>query len=62
MAEIFHRFYEKFTHHIGTKQRGDVEEKNWVKPLLYLQRIFRFRLLIDICPDFGITFGNFRSR
>lgn len=38
MPEIFHRFYEEFTHHLGTKQREDVEEKNWVKPLLCLQR------------------------
>lgn len=42
MALISHRFFEKFTHHLGTKQKGDVEGKNWVKPLLCLLRISAF--------------------
>jgi len=60
MTEIFHRFYKKFTHHLGTKQREDVEGMNWVKPLLCSQRNFSCRFLIDNCPAFGILFGNFR--
>ena len=50
MAEIFHRFYQKYSHHLGTKQREDVERKNWVKPLLCLQRNFSCRFLVDNCP------------
>lgn len=71
MPEIFHRFCEEFTHHLATKQREDVEEKNWVKPLLCLQRVplsislsisFHYwSITIRTSPDFGMTIGNFRS-
>lgn len=51
MAKIFKRFQEKYTHHLETRQRGDVEGKNWVKPLLCLQLISGFRILIETFSD-----------
>ena len=63
MDEIFRRFYENFTHHPRTKQREDVEGKNWVKPLLCLQRILPLssfdRCLSGNFADFGILFEIF---
>ena len=58
MAEIFRRFYEKFTHHLSTEQKEDVES-TWKEQLgntaaLFTAHFCRCRVLIDNCSDFGM--------